>query len=75
MINREQFFPSLAHLPLGGEKIVGRGLIAELGVGGDVAKAINRASVLLCTAANQTATFSRGHFASMSNHCIEMFAK
>ena len=75
MINSEQFLAALAHLPLGSEEILGRSFIAELGVCGDVPQAVNRARILLGHAANQSATFSRGHFASMSNHCVEVFAK
>jgi hypothetical protein len=75
VINGEQFLAPVTHLPLRGEKILGRGFVAELGIRGNVAQTINRAGVLLRVSANQSTTFSRSHFASMSNHCVKVFAK
>src|SRR5215211_3008444 len=75
VIDREEFLAPLAHQALGGEEVFGRCFVAEFRIRGDVAQAINRARFLVCKSADQPAAFSRGYFASMSNHCVEMFAK
>jgi hypothetical protein len=75
VIDCEQFLAPLAHLSLGGEKVFGRRFVSVFGVPGDVSEAIDRAGVLRVAAADEAAAFGWSEFASMSNHCVEVFAK
>ena len=74
VIDSEQFFTVVAHLPLGGEEVFGSGLVAHFRVGGDVAEAIKRSGPGAGESAYQAATFLRRSFTGMSDHCLEMFA-
>ena len=75
LLYTEQFLAAATHLALRREEIFRRRFVRSFRVRSDVAQSIDIAGVLRVVAANEAATFSRGHFASMSNHCLEMFAK
>src|SRR5688572_4004908 len=74
VIDSQQAFTAFPHLSLRRKEIFGRGFIAELRVRGDVAQAIESGSFRFRNAADESAALRRSSFASMGDHCIQMFA-
>ena len=70
VINRKQFFATVAHRPLRRKQIVGRGFVTYERISGNVLRAINRLCLAIARAADEAATFVRRLFASAGDDFV-----
>ena len=72
MINGEELFAALAHLPLCGKEIFGSCFVGDERVRSDVVEWVNRQRDCFGIAANQPATLTRVRHASLRDYLIKL---